>query len=273
MEGGKFFNLLSGGITPDINQEMLFSHIEDTRLLIISRTNLVEDIYKNKELLPTTIEKHNRFTRTEARIVNQSQGRELTSCERMSYARKLKKKLNTDITLHGWPDEVPSDIARELGDVSRIAGYYDPKSDRVGIVLHNTPTKKDIARTMMHEVVGHRGIHGLFGHRAYTFYIDVFESMPEDKKSEYLARYASPSLAANEYIADLAGSMYKENVFRQLWSEVCVAFWSVLRAMGINIKLNDDDIRFVLREVYRQTRSGLLREIPLSESAVELKRE
>lgn len=188
--------------------------------------------------------------------------------ERVAYAQKLKKELGSDITLYGWPDEVPADITRELPDIHKVQGFYDPKSGRMGIILHHTPDKRTIARVMMHEIVGHRGIRGLLGEQSYRFYEEVYASMPASLRESYTRRYGSRQEAADEYIADLAGRMYRENPFRQLWEELVALFRGSLRALGIKVKLNESDIRFILREARRQSRSGNLRYVHTSPGAV-----
>ena len=188
--------------------------------------------------------------------------------ERVAYAQKLKKELGSDITLYGWPDEVPADITRELPDIHKVQGFYDPKSGRMGIILHHTPDKRTIARVMMHEIVGHRGIRGLLGEQSYRFYEEVYASMPASLRERYTRRYGSRQVAADEYIADLAGKMYRENPFRQLWEELVALFRGSLRALGIKVKLNESDIRFILREARRQSRSGSLRYVHTSPGAV-----
>ena len=50
--------------------------------------------------------------------------------ERVAYAQKLKKELGSDITLYGWPDEVPADITRELPDMHKVQGFYTIWSQR-----------------------------------------------------------------------------------------------------------------------------------------------
>ncbi len=131
-------------------------------------------------------------------------------------ARDIAKRFNADIELVYDPHQLDSGHS-EWGNQTMAKGWYDMKNDKIVINLANNKSAKDLEYTILHEVVGHRGLHRLFGDRYTDFLEEVYNRVPQsvanklkpkgyetetdkyDKIDEYLADIVEkPNKTANE---------------------------------------------------------------------------
>ena len=73
-------------------------------------------------------------------------------------------------------------------------GYYDTATGEVVVVLDNhtskgVPSVIEVAKTVMHEVVGHKGVRGLLGEEGDAFFDDVYRGMKARSKAELESKY------------------------------------------------------------------------------------
>ena len=140
-----------------------------------------------------------------------------------------------------------------------------PGNDKVAIVLDANISIGDIQATMLHEIVGHKGIRGLFGNRTDEFLDKVFESMDANVRAEYMERFNSERLAAEEYLSELAEYNPETSGIKKIIAIIRDFFREIL---GIDLKLSDNDIVYILsksRERLQNSRN-LSENKPLNES-------
>lgn len=121
-------------------------------------------------------------------------------------------------------------------------GWYDTETDTVTIVADNIESEEDLERTILHEVVAHKGLRGLLGNRFDDTMRKIFDSMDEADQRSYLDRYGDQVIAAEEFMATLAES----NPDSSLWDKIISFVRDALRSMGLDIKMNDTDMRTLL---------------------------
>ena len=230
---------------------------EDTRLISLLQTNNQENARKIK--LATGWEhgadgkwQHD----TEAKL-------QIPKEEKINEIKRLSDILNTEVEIYDTQADLPTNIREKAN--GEISGYYMPGNDKVAIVLDANISIGDIQATMLHEIVGHKGIRGLFGNRTDEFLDKVFESMDANVRAEYMERFNSERLAAEEYLSELAEYNPETSGIKKIIAIIRDFFREIL---GIDLKLSDNDIVYILsksRERLQNSRN-LSENKPLNES-------
>lgn len=102
-----------------------------------------------------------------------------------SHAKKLAKKFNTPIQVVTDPKELTSDNAERQARMRRSKGFYDPATGKVVVVLPNNANVEDVAETVFHEVVSHKGLREMLGDENYDAFCDeVYDHLKDDLKEE-----------------------------------------------------------------------------------------
>jgi hypothetical protein len=183
--------------------------------------------------------------------------------EKINEIKRLSDILNTEVEIYEIQADLPANIREKAN--GEISGYYMPGNDKVAIVLDANASIGDIQATMLHEIVGHKGIRGLFGNRTDEFLDKVFESMDANVRAEYMERFNSERLAAEEYLSELAEYNPETSGIKKIIAIIRDFFREIL---GIDLKLSDNDIVYILsksRERLQNSRN-LSENRPLNES-------
>lgn len=145
---------------------------------------------------------------------------------------------------------VPTDVkVKSKHEVPRSArntkGYYDPKSGEVVVVLENVSSREDLEKTILHEVIGHKGLDALIPEADRdAFFNGVYNLLSEEQLLPIMARYpnAGKRELAEEFIAHLAEGY----VHPTLITRVSKAIRSLLRSLGFNLRLTDGEVMTLL---------------------------
>lgn len=180
---------------------------------------------------------------------------ELSAKRKMEIVGEVGRALNTSVTVVDRVDDLPDHIKSQIRDTDVVSGVFDAKSDSVYVVSDGITSERDLRSTLLHEIVGHKGIRGLFGDRADEFSNRVFdEFMPVDVRGNYVQMYGTKQLAAEEYLAELAeGGVSNPGILRKAIAYVR----NLLREMGIDLKLSDTDIQYVLYAASNYLKEGM----------------
>lgn len=119
--------------------------------------------------------------------------------------------------------------------------------NKVYVYLPNATSMEDVNQTILHEGVAHYGLRQLVGEeRMDDFLDDVFANVTDEvrrKIIDTLPRYGYNSrIATEEYMARMA----ENGVDVSVWQRIKQAFNSLMRRMGINIKISDNELRYIL---------------------------
>lgn len=184
-------------------------------------------------------------------------------------------------------DEVANSAAEALGESVRVIhdtseiegrnesetrrmrgakGWYDPKTGQVVVVLPNAESADDLEATILHEVVGHKGLQELVGKDQFGKFLDeVFEGANEAVRNgivERSKRYGwNTRLATEEYIAELAEQGFKDLEARDLWNVVRNAFYNLLSRVKLALgwDISDHELRYMLWRTYQMKKGeGLM---------------
>ena len=162
--------------------------------------------------------------------------------------------------------EIEGRSESETNRMRGAKGWYDPKTGQVVVVLPNAESADDVEATILHEVVGHKGLQELVGKDQFGKFLDeVFEGATQSVREgivERSKRYGwNTRLATEEYIAELAEQGFKDLEARDLWHVVRNAFYNLLSrvklALGWNI--SDRELRYMLWRTYQMKKGeGLM---------------
>lgn len=158
------------------------------------------------------------------------------------------KKLNIPLEVITSIDQIKDNSVRSAIEKGRkVKGWYSLSDNKVYVYLPNATSMEDVNQTILHEGVAHYGLRQLVGEeRMDDFLDDVFANVTDEVRKKIidtLPRYGYNSrIATEEYMARMA----ENGVDVSVWQRIKQAFNSLMRRMGINIKISDNELRYIL---------------------------
>ena len=168
-------------------------------------------------------------------------------------AVELGRELGADV-------DVVSDVS-EISDANpavqerkrRAKGWYDAKTGRVVINLAAHSDMADVEQTLLHEIVGHRGLRGLVGHENFNGFLDgVYEhasgAVREGIDDIARRKGCSKRVATEEYMSGLAEGGFADRKNAGLWQKIRQWFSDMLSRAKIklNFEISDNELRYLL---------------------------
>nr|WP_314759724.1 LPD38 domain-containing protein [uncultured Porphyromonas sp.] len=184
--------------------------------------------------------------------------------------------------------DVASSLVRELGEKAYIVeeleeledidglpakaisskGWYNTRTGEVVVVLPNHTDEEDVARTVLHEVVGHKGIRAVVGDRSFEVFLDkVYKgATPEVRRDiiERSKRYGwNVRVSTEEYIAELAERGFADREDQGMWNKIKEAFRDLISRIKLSLgfAIGDRELRYMLwRSWQMQQKGGIIGE-------------
>ena len=117
---------------------------------------------------------------------------------------ELSKILNTPVHIITDVKDI-TDSNINMQERKRSSKGWMDKNGEIYIVLPNATNANDAKKTILHEIVAHKGLRGLLGKEKFDNLCDnVWNSMSELDKIKFGNKYGSHREAADEYMASLA---------------------------------------------------------------------
>ena len=181
-------------------------------------------------------------------------------------ATSMAEVLGEDVRVIHDAAEIEGRNESETNRMRGAKGWYDPKTGQVVVVLPNAESADDVEATILHEVVGHKGLQELVGKDQFGKFLDeVFEGANEAVRNgivERSKRYGwNTRLATEEYIAELAEQGFKDLEARDLWNVVRNAFYNILSRVKLALgwDISDRELRYMLWRTYQMKKGeGLM---------------
>lgn len=181
-------------------------------------------------------------------------------------ATSMAEALGEDVRVIHDTSEIEGRSESETRRMRGAKGWYDPKTGQVVVVLPNAESADDVEATILHEVVGHKGLQELVGKDQFGKFLDeVFEGANEAVRNgivERSKRYGwNTRLATEEYIAELAEQGFKDLEARELWNVVRNAFYNLLSRVKLALgwDISDRELRYMLWRTYQMKKGeGLM---------------
>lgn len=181
-------------------------------------------------------------------------------------ATSMAEALGEDVRVIHDTAEIEGRNESETNRMRGAKGWYDPKTGQVVVVLPNAESADDVEATILHEVVGHKGLQELVGKDQFGKFLDeVFEGANEAVRNgivERSKRYGwNTRLATEEYIAELAEQGFKNLEARDLWNVIRNAFYNLLSRVKLALgwDVSDRELRYMLWRTYQMKKGeGLM---------------
>lgn len=171
-------------------------------------------------------------------------------------AQQLADSLNVPVAIVNDVSELPEALRKKVeaekersrkktGRANNVPGVY--YNGKVYVVLSDCQDVTDGVRTILHEIVGHKGLRELLGNDYKDFLLGLHAMLSEaDRKAlaEKAERYGWNIVKAmDEWLAEKA----EDSTDYTFWDKVAKFVNDFLRKfVGIDVALNDSDVRYIL---------------------------
>jgi hypothetical protein len=250
-QNGNFLVTLDLGKDADVDFNIVSSVFGKRDANIVDWINRGLTKYVNKEKALLFLSRHS------APIAETAANEELSSATKVvesfvnptleegkisSSVEELSESLNTPVHIIRDVNDI-TDANKELQRQKQGSkGWYDTKTGEVYLVLPNAESVADAQATILHETVAHKGLRGLLGDNFGPTMDSVFDSLPQEVQSGLMDSYGDRVVAAEEYCAEMAETMTDPGIIQK----ICSAIKEALRKIGINLKISDGDIMYML---------------------------
>ena len=168
-------------------------------------------------------------------------------------AVELGRELGADVDVVSDVSEISDPNPAVQERKRRAKGWYDAKTGRVVINLAAHSDMADVEQTLLHEVVGHRGLRGLVGHENFNGFLDRIYEHASDGVREGIDDIArrkgcSRRVATEEYMSGLAEGGFADRKNAGLWQQIRQWFGDMLSRAKIklNFSISDNELRYLL---------------------------
>lgn len=102
---------------------------------------------------------------------------------KLRQAERMSEKFNTPIRIVTDVKELTNPDAALQESMRRNKGFFDPATGEVVVVMPNNKSVEDVAETVFHEVVAHKGLRELIGEESYDAFCDeIYSHLKDDLK-------------------------------------------------------------------------------------------
>lgn len=178
--------------------------------------------------------------------------------EAMDEINSISESLNTPVRIITNVDEITDSNGKRELSKRNSKGWFDAKTGEVVVVLPNADSIEDAIRTVLHEVVAHKGLRNMFGKEFDSFLEKVYDSATPEirKKINSLAAKNgwNINIATEEYLASLSEKGFEDKQEQTLWGKIKQAFMDMIHKAKINLGYNisDEDLRYILWKSYQK---------------------
>ena len=158
------------------------------------------------------------------------------------------EKLNVPLQVVTSTEQISDPSVKSAIERGRkIKGWFSVSEGKVYVYLPNASGIEDVKQTILHEGVAHYGLRKLVGDERMDDFLDeVFRNVSKEIRNKIvgtLPKYGYDSrVATEEYLARMAES----GVDVSTWERIKQAFKNLLRRIGINIQINDNEFKYIL---------------------------
>lgn len=194
-----------------------------------------------------------------------------------NHAERLSKKFGTPVRIVTDTNELTNAYAERQARMRKSKGFYDPATGEVVVVIPNNANVEDVAETVFHEVVAHKGLREIIGDENYDAFCDeVYDHLKDDLKKqideESTRRFMGEPgkdyqhhrrVAVDELFGRMAekGFEYFTKAERGIWAKlkakVLEAINKFLGSLKLPkwVKLGDNELRYMLWRSHEKLRS------------------
>ena len=185
-----------------------------------------------------------------------------TTSDMEQAAISLGKSLGVSVRIITDTKDLTSDDAKKQKRMRNSKGWLNTTSGEIVVVLPNNHSVADIEATILHEIVGHKGLRAVVGDQHFNDFLDkVFSNASKETRARIVELSKSKDwnirLATEEYIARLAETGFKERENRTFWNIVRDFFADMISKakIALGFHVNDNDLRYMLWRSYQMQHS------------------
>ena len=180
--------------------------------------------------------------------------------------------LGEKVIIHTTAAGISHPDAAVRARMRRAKGWYDAATGEVHINAFNHATEADVARTMLHESIGHKALRDFYGEGFDRFLDEIYSSAEESIRRQIASRMGSNGWnvreATEEYMATLAetvdrhGAEHLDTATRRTWQRAKTAVKRTLNrilekaGLTTHVNLTDRDLSYLLWRQYRSRRKA-----------------
>lgn len=211
-----------------------------------------EEVRNSKETGENTQAEETRFRTVEEVVEPQEENEVRLAKEAVT---SLGENLNSPVKIIDNIDSVPENRRK-------WKGWFEPETGEVVVVMPNHVSTEDALQTVLHEVVGHRGLRAVLGEDFDGFLDGVYKNASQKVKRGINDKFLNalkngPALtvreATEEYIAELAERDFEG--YRDTWNAIRQWFRNFFRNF-MNMEITDGELRYLLWKNYNRMKSG-----------------
>lgn len=193
------------------------------------------------------------------------------------HAERLSKKFGTPVRIVTDANELTNANAEKQARMRKSKGFYDPATGEVVVVLPNNANVEDVAETVFHEVVAHKGLREMIGDENYdTFCDEVYDHLKDDLikqvDEESTRRFMGEPgkdyqhhrrVAIDEMFGRMSEKGFEDftkaerGIWAKLKAKVLEAINKFLGSLKLPkwVKLGDNELRYILWRSHEKLRS------------------
>ena len=231
----------------------------DVRKKLISAANIIKDFHNpniNADILRDSEENVSETTTPNTSHYTKAQ-QQAYAARQIRRAHEMAQTTIKELHLNDKVDIIEdADSAGLEGKRAKAKGWYDPKTDRITIVIGNHRSPQDVVTTILHEAVAHYGLRKLFGNHFDDFIYNVYAHGSDEVRRVIanlaLKKYGGKiDVATEEYLAKLAEDTNFEHAMQDNWFEKIKRwFFDMLHKVGFKDyngeDLSDNELRYIL---------------------------
>ena len=207
------------------------------------------------------------FDENDAKIVNHERFRDAEETEQNAErdedamerdARAFADELGTRVRVVRDVNEIEHPDAATQNRMRESLGWFDPKSGEVVVVIPNNTDAADVRATVLHEIVGHKGLQQVVGKEKFEdFLMKVYRGVDVEtrkKINELAARnHWDFYEGIEEYIAQQAERGFENRENAGLWRKIVQYVRDLLSEAKVRLGMNlgENDVRYMLWKTYQ----------------------
>lgn len=194
-----------------------------------------------------------------------------------NHAERLSKKFGTPVRIVTDTNELTNANAERQARMRKSKGFYDHATGEVVVVIPNNANVEDVAETVFHEVVAHKGLREIIGDENYDAFCDeVYDHLKDDLKKqideESTRRFMGEPgkdyqyhrrVAVDEMFGRMAEKGFEDftkaerGIWMKLKAKVLEAINKFLGSLKLPkwVKLGDNELRYMLWRSHEKLRS------------------
>lgn len=177
-----------------------------------------------------------------------------------TWINKLGIKINI---IDSYRDVENEDARINISKGNKTFGWFEQSTGEIFIYVPDflsydaEVANEEIDKTILHEGIAHKGLRDMLGEEKFGELCDrVWNEIMTEKQRDEFINYpgvnGNTRAAADEFIASVSENVKQDTV----WDKISNFFKDILKSIGIDIKVKDNDLEGLLKQSYRRYRKG-----------------